>query len=159
MKWLIVIMLAAVGLATAAQAYPLPVEVENEDAAQTEIWREDVPLSAELQTALLDVCEAEGIDPLVMLGLIEAESCFCEDAVSRSGDFGLCQLNSMYFPSASMTPEENIRAGVSLLGRHLRAYGNIASALTAYHVGHDDGSRVYAAVVLDNAAGWGWTGA
>lgn len=119
------------------------------------IWREDVPLRAELQAVLLEACTENGVDPLAMLGLIETESGFKEDIVSSSGDYGLCQLNHLYFDPA-MTPEENLRAGIGLLGRHLKTYGNISSALTAYHVGHDDGSRYYAAAVIGKAIEWGY---
>lgn len=120
-----------------------------------EIWREDIPLRAELQTVLLDACAEAGIDPLIVVGLIETESGFREDAVSPTGDYGLCQLNYRYFDPA-MTPEENLRAGIGLLALHLERYGSIEAALTAYNRGHDDGSRSYASVVLGKARGWGY---
>lgn len=123
---------------------------------EAEIWRQDVPLRAELQQVLLDACAEAGIDPLLMLGLIETESGFNEAIVSASGDYGLCQLNRLYF-DPGMTPEENLQAGVSLLGTHMRTYGDISAALTAYNRGHDDGTRYYAAAVLEKAAQWGWT--
>lgn len=128
---------------------------EAEQLPAPEVWREDVPLSAELQEVLLDACAEAGIDPLLMLGLIWTESRFEVDAVSGTGDYGLCQLNRLYF-DPNMTPEENLRAGVALLGLHLERYGNIYAALTAYHVGHDDGSRGYAATVISAAADWGY---
>ena len=136
---------------------PEPEETPTETAEDTEtaIWREDVPLRAELQAVLLDACAEHGIDPLLMLGLIETESNFQEDVVSRTGDYGLCQLNHNYF-DPGMTPEENLRAGIGLLGLHLKTYGNISAALTAYHWGHDNGSRGYASVVLSRAAAWGY---
>lgn len=120
-----------------------------------EIWREDIPLRAELQEILLEESNAAGIDPLIIVGLIETESGFREDAVSPTGDYGLCQLNHHYF-DPSMTPEENLRAGIGLLALHLQRYGSIEAALTAYHVGHDDGTRSYARIVLGKAAGWGY---
>lgn len=119
------------------------------------VWREDIPLRAELQTVLLDACAEAGIDPLIVVGLIETESGFREDAVSPTGDYGLCQLNNRYFDPA-MTPEENLRAGIGLLALHLERYGSIEAALTAYNRGHDDGSRSYASVVLGKARGWGY---
>ena len=131
-----------------------PTETPEESPAPA-VWREDVPLRPELQQVLLEACTENGVDPLVMLGLIETESGFRENAVSSTWDYGLCQLNHLYFDPA-MTPEENLRTGVELLGRHLKTYGNICAALTAYHVGHDDGSRYYAAAVLEKAAAWGY---
>lgn len=122
---------------------------------EAEIWRQDVPLRAELQQVLLDACAGAGIDPLLMLGLIEAESGFNEDIVSATGDYGLCQLSHYYFPP-DMTPEENLRAGAELLGRHIKTYGDVSAALTAYNRGHDDGSRSYANAVLGKAIKWGY---
>ena len=118
-------------------------------------WREDVPLSAELQDALLAICEENGVDPLLALGLIETESGFQTDIVSPWGDYGLCQLNKAYFRT-DMTPEENMAAGIGLLASNIKRYGTVEAALTAYNRGHDDGSRSYAAVVLRNARKWGY---
>ena len=119
-------------------------------------WREDVPLSADLQRALLRICRETGVDPLLALGLIETESGFQTDIVSPWGDYGLCQLNYRYF-ATDLTPEENMAAGIGLLAYNIERYhGSVAAALTAYNRGHDDGSRSYAAVVLQKAAGWGY---
>lgn len=128
---------------------------EPEEPEAPALWREDVPLSAELQTALLEICEEAGIDPLLALGLIETESGFQTDVVSPWGDYGLCQLNHLYFPT-DLTPEENMRAGIGLLAQHLRTYGSTTAALTAYNRGHDDGTRSYAAAVLAKAEAWGY---
>ena len=142
------------------QIEPEPAEesgcvVDADNTLTLTVWREDVPLRPELQQVLLEACAEHGIDPLIMLGLIETESGFNEDIVSTSGDYGLCQLNHNYF-DPNMTPEENLRAGVGLLGYHLSIYGNISAALTAYHWGHDNGTRGYASVVISKAAGWGY---
>ena len=132
-------------------------EIPAEDEAPEEptIWREDVPLSAELQLALLTICEETGVDPLLALGLIETESNFVTDAVSRTGDYGLCQLNHLYFPT-DLTPEENMRRGIGYLAELLKRYGSTETALTAYHIGHDDGTRYYAGAVLGHARAWGY---
>ena len=141
---------------TAEQEDLLPKAEEPLPEPETPtVWREDVPLRPELQQVLLEACAEHGIDPLLMLGLIETESGFRENAVSSTWDYGLCQLNHLYF-DPTMTPEENLRTGVELLGRHLKTYGSIGAALTAYHWGHDNGTRSYANVVLDKAAAWGY---
>ena len=145
----IVLIALLVLLAVPAKAVPLEYETNLK-------WREDVPMSAELQNSLLKVCEKHGIDPLLALGLIETESGFVVDIVSPGGDYGLCQLNSLYFPT-DLTPEENLDAGLGLLAYNLKRYhGSVAAALTAYNRGHDDGSRTYANVVLEKAAKWGY---
>lgn len=133
----------------------IPAEEPEPEPEAPTIWRADVPLSAELQTVLLTICEEAGVDPLLALGLIQTESNFQTDAVSKSGDYGLCQLNYNYFDPC-MTPEENLRAGIGYLGSLLEKHRTTEAALTAYHVGHDDGTRYYAGVVLGHAAAWGY---
>lgn len=149
------------GIRVQAKVEPQPVIVEPPAEAVTEPeeprpWRTDVPLSADLQAALLSICEDTGIDPLLALGLIDTESGFQVDIVSATGDYGLCQLNYRYFDPA-MTPEENMAAGISLLADNIARYGNVAAGLTAYNRGHDDGSRAYANAVLSKARVWGYT--
>lgn len=133
---------------------------ETEDAHTDEVlveqgfFREDVPLSFDIQAAVHGACEASGVPYALALGLIEVESGFRADAVNGgSGCYGLCQLHPRYFP-AGLSPEENIWAGIGWLGELLAKHGDTAAALTAYHVGHDDGSRGYAAAVMEAAGRW-----
>ena len=136
----------------------LPAQEEPEEELEpVKFYREDVPLSEDLQAALDDICQETGVDINLALGLIQTESNFHADIVSPTGDYGLCQLNYRYF-DPTMTPEDNLRSGIGLLGQHLQTYGDTAAALTAYNRGHDDGTRYYASVVLSNAAGWGYGG-
>lgn len=130
-------------------------ELEETEPEAPEVWREDVPLSAELQAALLAICAETGVDPLLALGLIQTESNFQTDIVSPTGDYGLCQLCRLYFPT-DLTPEENMRTGIGYLAELLSRYSTTEAALTAYNRGHDDGSRSYARVVLGHAAAWGY---
>lgn len=115
--------------------------------------RDDVPLSADLQKVLYETCEESGIDYAVGLALIEVESNFQSDAVSPCGSYGLSQLNPRYFP-ADLSDEDNIKACIWYLGELLDKHGDLEAALTAYNVGHDNGSRVYANKVLDTAKKW-----
>ena len=87
-----------------------PQEPERIEEALLEqgYFREDVPLSYDLQDALHTACGRYGIDYAVALGLIEVESHFQPEIVNAYGDcYGLMQLNVRYFPSG-LPPEENI---------------------------------------------------
>lgn len=131
---------------------PLVAAIE---AIQEDPYREDIPLSRELQAVLRESCEVNGVALCDALGLIEVESGFQVDAVSREGCFGLCQLNPKYYPS-DLTPAENIRAGVAHLASQIKRYdGDILAALTAYNAGHDTGSRSYARKVTEASEKWG----
>lgn len=138
-------------------AIPAKAAHECDSPVKPDKWCEECPLDADLQKALLRICRETGVDKHLALGLIETESGFNTDIVSQSGDYGLCQLNKLYFDSPNMTPEENMAAGMGLLSSNIKRYnGNISAALTAYNRGYDDGSRSYSAAVLWNARKWGY---
>ena len=133
-----------------------PMEAELIESALVEqgYFREDVPLSFEIQDTLHAACEANGIPYHVALGLIETESGFDPAAVSPSGCYGLVQLNPEYFPSG-LSPTENIATGMEFLAYQLDRYdGDMGAALTAYNAGHDTGARGYASAVLEAAEKW-----
>lgn len=113
--------------------------------------RKDVPLDYDMQAILRAVCEENGVDYALALGLIETESNFQPDA-DNGQCYGLCQLNRTYFPD-NLTTAENITAGISYLGELLEKYGNERDALTAYNSGHPGSSR-YASAVLRAAEKW-----
>lgn len=117
-------------------------------------YREEIPLSEELQEVLWEACQEYSIDTALVLGVMEVESTFRTDAVSCVGCYGLMQLNPAYFPS-NLSPAENIQHGVKFLAELLERYsGDEGAALTAYNAGHDTGSRVYAQKVQAAAEGW-----
>lgn len=127
--------------------------VEQPDAGAT-FYRDDVPMAPEHQAALEDICAAAGVDVNLAFGLIQTESNFDQCAVSETGCYGYCQLSG-YFPSG-LGPEDNLRAGIGWLGELIAQHGDVAKALTIYHLGHDDGTRIYAGVVLGYARAWGY---
>lgn len=117
-------------------------------------FREDVPMSAELQEVLWDACQEHKVEYALALGLIETESSFNPEAVSNVGCYGLMQLNPDYFP-ADLSPAENIQYGVAFIAEKLDQYaGNVGAALTAYNAGHDTGNREYAEKVMAAAERW-----
>ncbi|HBT40038.1 MAG: Lytic transglycosylase catalytic [Thermotoga sp. 50_1627] len=89
--------------------------------------------------------ESQGIDPLLAMALIKAESGFREDAVSAAGAIGLMQL----MPSTASwlkerfkldgdirRAEDNIAFGLFYLRYLLNLYdGDLEKALAAYYVG------------------------
>lgn len=141
---------------TASAAEPVVLEVVQlmEQMEPESRYRAEVPLEAELQEVLYDLCEELGLDEALVLGLIRTESGFVTDAVNPvSRCYGLCQLNPLYFPS-DLSPEENLRAGLTYLAEQMERYnGDVAAALTAYNAGYDSGSRTYANKVLENKKG------
>ena len=126
----------------------------EEPAAEVFTFREDVPMSAELQEVLWDACQEHKVEYALALGLIETESSFNPEAVSYVGCYGLMQLNPDYFP-ADQPPSENSQYGAAAIAEKLDQYaGNGGAALTAYNAGHDTGNREYAEKVMAAAERW-----
>lgn len=116
----------------------------------------DCPLPASHYAALCSACAETGVPFEIAMALIYTESGFDAYAVNPySGCFGYCQLHPLYFDS-SMSPEDNIRCGIGLLGDNLQKYGDLGAAITAYAVGHDNGDRSYASLIMTRAYEWGW---
>lgn len=142
-------------LASVTATFPsidfLPL-LEAVEARQAEHYREDVPLSRELQEVLWEACQESGVPFLLALGLIETESNFDPEA-DNGVCYGLTQLNKRYWPDF-LTPDDNIRCGIGYLGELLSYYGDTAVALTIYNAGFDSGDRTYADAVLASAEKW-----
>ena len=139
---------------TVQTIYFEPDAEPEELAVEVFAFREDVPLSAELQEVLWDACQEHKVEYALALGLMETESTFRPEAVSEAGCYGLMQLNPAYFP-ADLSPVENIQYGVAFIAEKLDQYaGNVGAALTAYNAGHDTGDREYAEKVMAAAERW-----
>lgn len=115
-------------------------------------YNPDIPLRESLQCILWDTCLEYGVPLEYALAIIETESSFQPDADSGVAH-GLMQLHKAYY-SPDLPPGENIIEGVKLLRSHYDRYGNWPSAVTAYAVGHDDGSRAYWMIIDYRAEKW-----
>lgn len=114
-------------------------------------YREDVPLSFDLQDVLHEYCETFSVSYNLVLGLIRHESGFDENAVSSVGCYGLMQLNPKYFPS-NLNSSDNLYYGVKYLSECIERYdGDIMAGLRAYNRGYDDGARGYSKTVIKYA--------
>lgn len=127
--------------------------VVNSDEPEEVSWFiEELALSKDLQEVVFNSTNEFDVDYYTMLGLIQVESRFVSDAVnSRTGAYGLCQLNPKYFPSG-LSDADNIREGTEYLGELIQKYqGDVMAALTAYNAGSDTGNREYAISVMNAA--------
>ncbi|HEY1687864.1 MAG TPA: lytic transglycosylase domain-containing protein [Solirubrobacteraceae bacterium] len=81
-----------------------------------------------------------GVEPALLMGLIQQESGFDPSAQSGAGAMGLTQLMPSTAASLGVTeplnPEQSISGGARLLGQLLRQFGgNASDALAAYNAG------------------------
>jgi soluble lytic murein transglycosylase-like protein len=86
------------------------------------------------------------IDPAIVHAVIEQESAYDSNAVSKSGALGLMQLMpgtaKQMGVKDSLNPEQNIRGGTKYLSSLLNHYhGNLTLALSAYNAGPNNVSK------------------
>jgi len=103
----------------------------------------DVPLDDELQRYIREECEVQGVPFEIALALIARESTFRTGVVSETNDYGLMQINACNHEWLAeelgitdiMDPEQNVRAGLYILGGHFEKYKDPHLALMAYNMG------------------------
>ncbi len=94
----------------------------------------------QIQRMVSSACEKYKIDPKLVMALIQQESGFNQNAISKAGAQGLMQLMPATAKSLGVTnafnPEQNIEGGVKYLKSLLdRFNGNKILALAAYNAG------------------------
>ena len=102
-----------------------------------------IPTDAEMRryaAIIRGACRANGVEGELVHAIIWAESSFNPNAVSPAGASGLMQLMPetarSYGVRDVFDPEENIRAGVKIMGRLLAQFdGDVELALAAYNAG------------------------
>ena len=84
----------------------------------------DVPLSEDLQNHIFMVCESYGIDPTIVIAMIQRESNFVIDIVGDNGNsFGLMQIQPRWHSARMeklgctdlLNPYQNVNVGVNYL--------------------------------------------
>lgn len=107
------------------------------------------------------VARRHAIDPLLLAAIVEVESNFEADAVSPKGAVGLMQLMPVHFDTTvePFEPAVNLDLGARFLRQLVRRFGDLSTALAAYHAGPGaveraggrapyDSTRVYVERVL-----------
>lgn len=123
------------------------MEVQPEAEQEPELLY-DVPMSDELQRYIREQAERQDVPFEIALAVIERESSYQPDAVSDTGDFGLMQINicnhRWLYEELGITdvmdPEQNIEAGLYILGQAFQKYDDLDKALMAYNMG-DSGMK------------------
>lgn len=120
----------------------------------------DVPLSNEVQRYIFNVSDYYGIEPVLVLAIIERESNYNEAAIGDGGEsYGLMQVQARWHIARMdrlgvedlLNPYQNITVGVDILAECIDRYdGDIGAALTAYNRGSYQGKvSEYAKDVLE----------
>ena len=116
---------------------PGAVEFEPTSAvlARYDSVSSQIPFAAQIRNAAV----AAGIDPLLLVGLVNSESGFDPNAVSRCGAQGLTQLMPGTARGLGVTdafdPAQNLNGGARYLATQLKRFGRVDLALGAYSAG------------------------
>lgn len=131
---------------------------QAEEPAAPEVPKEpertyyDVPLTEDLQNIIIDVSETRGVDPALVLAVIEKESGYNPGA---SGDNGRSQGLMQIWRSAHekrmeklgavnlYDPKDNVLVGIDILAEKLEKYEDAEKALIAYNAGDAGAKKHY----------------
>lgn len=114
----------------------------------------DVPLSEDLQDHIFEVCEVNGVDPLLVVAIIEKESMYNERVIGDRGrSYGLMQIQPKWHYSRMvelgcmdlLDPYQNISVGVNYISELLSRGKSLEWTLMAYNGGPSYANRKAAA--------------
>lgn len=112
----------------------------------------DVPLKKDTQEFIYCLSYGYNIDFSLVMALIETESGFNVDAVSRTNDYGLMQINQSNHEwlkerlgiTDFLDAKQNIRAGVFVLRKLIEQNGgDVNKVLMAYNLGQSGAEKLW----------------
>lgn len=109
----------------------------------------EVPLDYDLQRVMYESCRKYDVPFALALAVAEKESNFDPNAVSRTDDHGVMQINRCNFAYLRgkgldpLTRAGNIEGGVMLLGENLALYGDENRAVMAYNCGRAGAQKLW----------------
>lgn len=129
---------------------------------ETLYYYDAVPLDKDLQNYIIRESEDNGIDPAIVMAMIDRESDYDSDNMGDGGKaYGLMQIHPRWHYERMqelgctdlLDPYHNVAVGIDYLCELLNRYdGDMAKALVAYNQGHYKGTvTAYAKAVLDGA--------
>ena len=135
------------------------LETTSSTTSSTEYF--DVPLDHYMQDFIKAECKSKGIEPSIVIAMIERESCYDQYAIGDDGRaLGLLQIHPKWHLQRMIRlkctdlfqPYQNVVVGIDYLGELYNRYGDIGKALTAYNRGSYDGTITsYATAVMARA--------
>jgi hypothetical protein len=112
----------------------------------------DVPLSNDLQDYIRELCEKKDVPMELVVAMIDAESSFTADIISKTNDYGLMQINICNHETLTqnlgitdfLDPYQNVKCGIYIIADHLRKTdGDIVLALMRYNNGATGAKRLW----------------
>lgn len=131
---------------TVTKTVEVPVYSTDKLPETSDIFYFDVPLSHSLQRYIYEICADENVPVTLVYAMIEHESQFNPEIVSKTDDYGLMQINEVnhtwlneeYRCADMLDPYQNVFCGVKIIGEYVNRYdGDLTKALMAYNMGHE----------------------
>lgn len=129
---------------THTETVEVPVYEADKLPEMSEVVFFDVPLSHSLQRYIYEVCADEEVPVTLVMAMVEHESQFNPEIISKTNDYGLLQINAVnhetlaeqYRTADMLNPYQNIFCGVKIIGSYVKQYdGDYTKALMAYNMG------------------------
>lgn len=120
-----------------------PVKAQEPEVTEAKKYY-NVSLSIDIQDYIFQLCEENNVDPVLIFAMVETESRFNSNCVSRTNDYGLMQINKcnhnwlkkQYGVDNFLDPKQNLLCGISVMAAHLKNNnGDWVRALMCYNQG------------------------
>lgn len=151
------------------KAIEYQIAAVHADAAEPEqepvvlAYYDNIPLDKHLQDYIIKQAHANGIQPQIVMAMIDRESDYDTDCMGDNGQsYGLMQIQPKWHYERMqrlgctdlLDPYQNVTVGIDYLCELLSRYdGDMAKALVGYNQGHYSGTvTTYAKAVLEKAA-------
>ena len=111
----------------------------------------DCPLSHDLQDYIRTLCGNYGVPMPLIIAMIDVESSFRADVISRTNDYGLMQINIVnheglrkeYDITDFLDPYQNVFCGITMIAEYYNRYCDVNRALMAYNNGLTGAKRLW----------------
>ena len=111
----------------------------------------DVDMDEDLQEYVFNLCYCYNIDWTLVMALIEKESQYQSNVVSKTDDYGLMQINKSNFEWLTdvtgvtdfLNEKDNIRCGVFVLRKLFEKYDDPCKVLMAYNMGENGAGKLW----------------
>lgn len=126
----------------------------------SEVSYYDVPLSHSLQRYIYEVCADEDVPVPLIMGMIEHESRFDPETVSKTGDYGLMQINKINHSSLDekyrcadmLDSYQNVFCGIKIISSYLKSNdGDVVKALMCYNMGNYGANKAWESGITSTA--------
>lgn len=103
----------------------------------------DIPLEHDLQKYIYELSSAEEVEFALVIAMIDIESDFDADCISKTNDYGLMQINKSnhkwlkdaYDITDFLDPVQNVKCGIVMISDYVDKFSTYHQALMAYNMG------------------------